>query len=209
MVGSLIYAAMATRPDIAQAVGTVSKFNSKPSEAHFTAVKRIFRYLRGTSDLTLRYQRQEDGSLVGYSDADWAGDCDDRRSTTGNVFLMAGGAISWLSKKHAIVALSRSEAEYVALSFATQEAVWLRKLLSELGDSLLPVVIKEDNQGAIAIAKNPIVHTRTKHIDIRYHYIREAVQNKEIELEYCPSEEMIANKPPPKARFKNFNMPWV
>ena len=88
MVGSLIYAAMATRPDIAQAVGTVSKFNSKPSEEHFTAVKRIFRYLRGTSDLTLRYQRQEDGSLVGYSDADWAGDCDDRRSTTGNVFLM-------------------------------------------------------------------------------------------------------------------------
>ena len=120
MVGSLLYAAMATRPDIAQSVGVISKFNSNPSEAHLTAVKRVLRYLKRTVDLALKYQKQEDESLIGYSDADWAGDCDDRHSTTGNVFLMAGGAVSWLSKKQAIVALSTSEAEYVALSSATQ-----------------------------------------------------------------------------------------
>ena len=125
MVGSLLYAAMATRPDIAHAVGVVSKFNLKPTEAHLTAVKRILRYLKGTVNLALRYQKSEDGILIGYPDADWAGDLDDRHSTTGNLFLMAGGAISWLSKKQATVARSISEAEYVALSSAAQEAVWL------------------------------------------------------------------------------------
>jgi hypothetical protein len=100
MVRSLLYAAMATRPDIAQAMGAVSKFNAKPNEAHLTAVKRILRYLKGTAHLVLKYQKLEDGSVVGYSDADWAGDSDDRHSTSGNLFLMAGGAISWLSKKH-------------------------------------------------------------------------------------------------------------
>ena len=121
IVGSLLYATIATRPDIAQAVGVVSKFNSKPNEAHLTAVKRILRYLKGTVDLALRYQQSKDGVLIGYSDADWGGDLDDRHSTTGNLFVMARGAISWLSKKQAIVALSTSEAEYVALSLAAQE----------------------------------------------------------------------------------------
>ena len=131
MVGSLLYAAIATRPDIAQAVGVVSKFSSKPNEAHLTAVKRILRYLKGTGDLALKYEKSK-GVLVGYSDADWAGDMDDRHSTSGNLFLMAGGSISWLSKKQPVVALSTSEAEYVALSVATQEAVWLRRLLADL-----------------------------------------------------------------------------
>lgn len=152
MVGSLLYAAMATRPDIAQAVGAVSKFNAKPTEAHLTAVKRILRYLKGTTHLVLKYQKLEDGSLIGFSDADWAGDSDDRHSTSGNLFLMTGGAISWLSKIQAIVALSTSEAEYVALSLATQEAVWLRSLLSDIGVSLNgPTVLMEDNQGVILL----------------------------------------------------------
>ena len=116
--------------------------------------------------------------MIGYSDADWAGDLDDRHSTTGNLFLMTGGPISWLSKKQAVVALSTSEAEYVALNSVTQEAVWLQKLLfSDLQvTSQEPTMLMEDNQGGISIAKNPIAHSRTKHIDIRYHYIREAVQ---------------------------------
>ena len=99
MVGSLLYASIATRPDIAQAVGAVSKFNSNPSEAHLTAVKQIMRYLKGTIDVVLYYKRLKDGALIGYSDADWAGDQDDRHSTTGNLFLISGGAIGWLSKK--------------------------------------------------------------------------------------------------------------
>ena len=124
-------------------------------------------------DLVLKYSK--DGkSVTGFSDADWGGDLDDRHSTTGNVFLLAGGAISWVSKKQAVVALSTSEAEYVALSLAAQEAAWLQKFLTELQITSKPIVIMEDNQGAIALARNLIAHSRTKHIDIRYHFIREA-----------------------------------
>ena len=115
--------------------------------------------------------------MTGYSDAVWAGDCDDRHSTTGNLFMMAEGPVSWLSKKQAIVALSTSEAEYVAVSAATQETVWLRRLLLDLQSPPDgPMVIMEDNQRAIA--KNPIVHFRTKHIDIRFHYVREVVKDE-------------------------------
>ena len=146
MVGSLLYAAVATRPDIAQAVGAVAKFWSKPCEAHLTAVKRIFRYLKGTAEFGLKFMKSDGGELVGYSDADWAGDVDDRHSTTGNLFLMAGGPVSWLSKKQPVVALSTTEAEYVALSMATQEAVWLRRFLSGLAPAEVakPTVIMED-----------------------------------------------------------------
>ena len=119
---------------------------------------------------------------------------------------MAGGPISWVSKKQAVIALSTSEAEYVALNLATQEVVWLRKLLTDLRVTLPgPTVLMEDNQGAIAITKNPVGHARTKHIDIRYHYIREAVQNGIVDLLYCPSEEMkadILTKPLPRQCFK-------
>ena len=205
MVGSLLYAAMATRPDIAQAVSVVSKFNANPNAAHLTAVKRIFRYLKGTVNLALKYEQSDSGALIGFSDADWAGDQDDRRSTTGNIFLLSGGAVSWLSKKQATVALSTAEAEYVALSQAAQEGTWLRRLLSDLGMEATSTVIMEDNQGAIAIAKNPVDHSRTKHIDIRYHYIRECVQNGQIELQYCPTNDMkadILTKPLTKQKFE-------
>ena len=167
MVGSLLYAAVATRPDIAQAVGAVSKFSANPTVAHLTAVKRILRYLKGTINLALRYDGLEDGTLVGYSDADWAGDTDDRHSTSGNLFMMSGGPINWISKKQSVVALSTSEARYIALSSATQEVVWIQKLLSDLKYELSkPTVIMEDNQGTISIAKNPVNHGQTKHIDI-------------------------------------------
>ena len=169
MVGSLLHAARATRPDIAQAVGVVSKFNAEPTEAHLTAVKRIFRYIKGTVHLSLQYQAKG-GKLVGYSDSDWANNLDDRHSTTGNVFMMSGGAISWISQKQATVALSTAEAEYIALGSATQEAIWLRRLLNDLHISQTkPTTIREDNQGAIAMAKYPIGHKRTKHIDIKHH----------------------------------------
>ena len=131
--------------------------------------------------------------VVGYSDADWAGDLDDCHSTTGNVFMLSGSAISWLSKKESIVALSTAEVEYVALAAATQEAVWLRRLLAELQTKALePTVIMEDNQSAIAIVHNPVAHGRFKHIDIRYHYIREAIQDI-INLCYCATNEMNAD----------------
>ena len=110
-----MYAAIATRPDISFVVGVLSKFSSKPNEAHLTAAKRVIHYLKGTVDVALKYCKTVDGALMGYSDADWAGDTDDRHSYTGNLFLMGCGAISWMSKKQATVALSITEAEYVAL----------------------------------------------------------------------------------------------
>lgn len=193
MVGSLLYAAMATRPDIAQAVSAVSKFNANLDASHLTAVKRILRYLKGRVNLALKYERSDCKALIGYSDADWAGDQDDRWSTTGNIFLLSGGAVSWLSKKQATVALSAAQAEYITLCQAAQEGIWLKRLLCDLGVESVSTVILEDNQGAIAIAKNPVNHSRTKHIDIRYHYIHECVQNGQIELQYCPTNDMKAD----------------
>ena len=136
----------------------------------------------------------DNGTLIGYADADWAGDSEDRHSTSGNLFLMAEGPISWLSKKQTTVALSTSEAEYVGVSAATQEVVWLRRLLTDIqAIPKGPTVIMEDNQGAIGIAKNPIQHARTKHIDIRYHYVREALQQGIICLSYCPTDKQLAD----------------
>ena len=188
MVRKLLYAGIATRPDRSHAVGAVSKFSSNPSEAYLTAIKRIFQHLKGTTDVTLKYKKSKNTQLIGYSDADYAGDLDDRCSTSGNIFLMCSGAVNWLSKKQPIVTLSTAEAEYVALSMATQKAVWLRKLLIDFGESQdQATVLMEDNQGAICIAKNPVEHSRTKHIDVRYHYIREALNEKIIELKYYPT----------------------
>ena len=169
-------------------------FCTNPTQSHLTAAKQILRYLKGTVYLGLSYKKCADGNLIGYSDADWAADVDDRRSTSGNVLLLAKGAVSWLSKKQATVALSTAEAEYVALSVATQEAIWLRRLLTDVGEFLEdPIVNNEDNQEAIAMAKNPVGHARTKHIDIRYRFVREAVQNGAIILKYVATGEMIAD----------------
>ena len=207
IIGSLLYAAIATRPDISQAVGALSKFNSCPTEAHLTAAKRILRYLKGTEDVGLKYQKSGK-PLFGYSDADWAGNLDDRRSTSGNVFLMANAGISWLSKKQSTVALSTAESEYIALCMAAQEAVWLKRLFADLGVvQESPICIMEDNQGAIAMTKNPVGHARTKHIDIKYHYVRECVDKGHIDLQYCPSEDMLADiftKPVPRQKFEKF-----
>ena len=205
LVGSLLYVAIATRPDISQAVGAVSKFCSSPTQAHLTAAKRILRYLKCTVDTALTYSRSPSVSLVGYSDADWAGDLDTRRSTSGTLFLMSDGAVSWTSKAQPVVALSSTEAEYIALSMATQEAAWMQKMLNDLQACVSPLKIMEDNQGAIAIAKNPIAHARTKHIDIRFHYVREAIEEGIIEIEYCPTDVMIADlltKPLSKEHFE-------
>jgi len=132
--------------------------------------------------------------VLGYSDADWAGDVDDRKSTSGYIFQIAGGPVSWRSRKQDTVALSTAEAEYVALSSAIQEGVWIRRLLSELGSSPGgPTTILEDNQSSIAMAKTPQFHGRAKHIDIKHHFVRERVNDGSIKLKYCPTNEMVAD----------------
>ena len=164
-------------------------------KTHLTALKRVLRYLKGTADHGILYQKQKSGSTcVGFSDADWAGDVSDRRSTSGYVFCMNGGVISWKSKKQDCVSLSTAEAEYVALSSAAQESVWLKKLITELGRPPSgPMTIYEDNQSAIAMCKNPQYHGRAKHIDIKHHFVREKVANKNIALEYCSTSDMAAD----------------
>lgn len=193
-VGSLLFLSMWTRPDITYAVGNVAKFCAKPSKKHWEAVKRIMRYLKGTINLGLQYEKGNSEECIGYSDADWAGDVQDRKSTSGYMFQMSGTAVSWRSKKQSCVALSTAEAEYMALASAAQEAVWLKQLVEELtSKSAKPIVVHEDNQAAIKMTKNPQFHGRAKHIAIKYHFIREQVERGTVKLEYCPTEDMLAD----------------
>jgi transposase InsO family protein len=206
-IGSLMYAMTISRPDIAFAVSTVSQFAQNPNDSHWKAVKRVFRYLRGTLDQGITFGKSDDG-LIGYSDADWAGDRTTRKSTSGYIFMMYGGPVSWSSKRQTTVALSTCEAEYIAMTQAAKEATWLRILLTELGVSKTgPVKIFVDNQGAIALAKNPEFHTRTKHIDIQYHYVRQEVENERIQLGFTDTGSMLADcltKPLPRIKLERF-----
>lgn len=194
-VGCLMYLMVATRPDLAAAVGVLSQFASDPCPTHWQALKRVLRYLQATPTHGITFSVNSRSDLVGYSDADWAGDIESRRSTSGYAFMLNGGCISWRSKRQRSVALSSTEAEYMALSEATQEAVWLKNFLCELGEHTSEDAVKiyEDNQGSIALAKNPEFHKRTKHIDIRYHFVREKVEDSQVILEYCPTQDMIAD----------------
>ena len=195
-VGSLMYLAVATRPDITFAVSNVAKFSAQPAKHHWTAVKRVMRYLRGTTEMGLVFSPQPTDECVGYSDADWGGDLDDRKSTSGYLFQVGGGAVSWRSKKQTCVALSTAEAEYIALAAAAQEALWLRQLTAEFKMSDVPLeatTIHEDNQSTISMAKNPQFHGRTKHIAIKYHFIRDLVSDGVVELKYCPTKQMVAD----------------
>lgn len=207
-VGGLLYLSTKTRPDISFAVGNAARFCSNPSRAHWTAVKRIMRYLRGTQDLGLMYCREESiFSCTGYSDADWGGSLDDSKSTSGYVFKSSGAAISWKSQKQTCVALSTAESEYVALSAASQEALWLKRLIGEItGEDTRPMELMEDNQSAICMATNPVFHGRTKHVELKYHFVRDQVTQGHIKLTYCPSERMVADiltKSLPATKFKN------
>ena len=156
---------------------------------HWKSIKHIMRYLNGVRNYGLLYDKEKVMDFIGYSDADWAGDLDDRRSTSGNLFKLSEAAVSWRSKK-SCVALSTAEAEYMALASAAQEAVWMQRLQNDLNEaSVKSTLIYEDSQSTICMAKNPQYHGRAKHIDIKFHYIREQA----IQLEYCESKNMVAD----------------
>ena len=192
IVGSLIYLSNATRPDIAFSVGVLARSMSSPSQADYNNAKHVMRYLVGSKNLVLKYNCQQ--NLVGYSDASYAEE-EDRKSVGGYLFMQAGAVISWRSAKQPIVAMSSCEAEYIALSEACKEAVWIRKLQKEIQPEIvkLPVVIFEDNQSTIKLGNNPIHSNRTKHIDVRYHKIQEWVRDKAVKLEYMSTAEMTAD----------------
>lgn len=207
IVGSLLYASMVSRPDITYAVQVLGRHLQASGPEHMIAAKRILRYLQGTKDMGLIYEGKSDskgGVLIGFSDSDWGGDIDTRRSTTGYLFTFDGNAITWGSRLQPTVALSSAESEYMAMSSAVQEAIHLRQLLKDLGfEQRESTVIFEDNQGCIALSGNPVFHKRTKHIDIRFHFIRERVASGEVEIQYISTEHQLADvltKTLPKAR---------
>ena len=202
IVGGLMFAACVTRPDIMCAASQLSQFMAKPSSKHLHAAKRVLRYLKGTSLYGITY-RPPPMKLTGYSDADWAGDINTRRSTTGYVVMLNNGAVAWKSHRQPTVALSTMEAEYMALTDATKELKWVRTLLAELeysnssssssNSNSSPIDLFSDNQSAIQLARNGASHSRAKHIDIRHHFVREAIQDKIIWVQYIPTEEMTAD----------------
>ncbi|KAL0853708.1 hypothetical protein Bca101_058860 [Brassica carinata] len=160
-----------------------------PTTTHFKAAKRILRYIKGTINFGLYYSISDDFKLVGYSDSDWGGDIDDQKSTSGFVFFIGEIAFTWMSKKQPIVTLSTSEAEYVAATSCVCHAIWLRNLLKELNlPQEKPTKIFVDNKSAIALAKNPVFHDRSKHIDT---YIRECVTNMDVQLEYVKTNDQV------------------
>jgi len=205
LVGSLRYLT-STRPDLSLSVGIISRFMEEPVQTHWKAAKRILRYIQGTVAQGLFYSRTEDCRLVGFSDSDWCGDVDDRKSTAGFVFFMGGTAFTWVSKKQPIVTLSTCEAEYVAASWCVCHAVWLRNLLSKMEMKQAEATrIFVDNKSAIELAKNPVNHERSKHIDVRFHFIREQVKEGNVELVHVASKEQAADiftKPLPTVLFE-------
>ena len=225
--GHLMHAMVYTRPDIAFALGKLSQFMSDPAERHAAGMKHLIRYLRSHADLSIVYNGNESSTirLVGYSDADYASDKTDRKSTMGQIFMLAGGPISWASRKQRSVSTSTTEAEYMALSECSRQAVWFTHLFTELGypeivsptsnqisiniseNPEVTMELKGDNNGAISLVKNRQISERSKHIDVAYHYIRELQQSKRVDVGYVPTDEMRADgltKPLAKQKFQLF-----
>lgn len=174
-VRSLMYAMVGSRPDIAHAVGLVSRYMSSPNKEHWKAVNWVLRYLRGSSNCHLTFKKSDNFDIKGYCDSDHAADLDRRRSITGYLFQVGGITVSWRSGLQHIVAISTTEAEYMALAEATKEALWLKRITCELGFPQKSVEIFCDSQSAICLAKNNVFHERTKHIQIRFHFIRDVI----------------------------------
>ncbi|PNY09558.1 hypothetical protein L195_g006112, partial [Trifolium pratense] len=184
-----------------------ARFMDRPTDMHVMAVKRIMRYLKGTLGLGILYKAgaSKDLNLIGWSDSDYAGDLDDRKSTTGFVFMLGSGAISWSSKKQPIVTLSTTEAEFVSAASCSCQGIWLRNVLSYLkvkqpGCSLIYC----DNSSSIKLSKNPIMHGRSKHIDVRYHFLRDLTKDNVIELVHCRSEDQLADILTKPLKFDSF-----
>lgn len=206
-VGSLMYLAVATRPDISYAVSSVSRHLENPNQAAVNAVKRILRYIKSSYSHGIIFSSNLKINLTCFSDADFAGNIATRKSTSGYVCIMGGGAISWASQRQRCVALSTTESEYIAASQAVKELVWLSRLQKELIPDIQKPILYMDNQSAIRLIKNPEFHNRTKHIDVRYHFIREKFESQMFELIYVKTEEQTADiltKPLARDKFSLF-----
>lgn len=193
--------------DLAYAVSVVSRFMANPGPCHWEALKWTLRYLRGAQDVGLMFKRQEDitHSLVGYVDADIAGNLDTRKSLSGYVFTLFGTAVSWKANLQSVVALSTTEAEFIAVTEAIKEATWMRGIISELGISQEQITIYRDNQSAIHLSKHQVYHERSKHIYVKLH-IRDTISKGEVKLEKISTEDNPADmftKSLPQTKFKH------
>lgn len=208
LVGALIYASRSTRPDINFAVHHAARSNTSYRSSHWKSAKRTLSYLKHTQNASLTYHNTNSEELIGYADSDWASDSSDRKSVYGYIFFLAGAPVTWKTKKQESVALSTCEAEYYAMCEAAQEATYLRNVLTFLNCKIpKPTTVYIDNKSAIALSQNPIQHTRAKHIDIRFHYNREAQQKGIVSFISISSKENIADlltKPMPTARLEEF-----
>eukprot|EP00253_Pinus_taeda_P010288 PITA_10288 len=185
---NLMYVMVSTRPDFLHAVGVLSRFMAKPGKEHWQAVKWVLRYLRGKSDHCIVFNGSE-GLFYGYVDVDYAGDLEKGISTTSYVFTLAGGAISWMSKLQETIALSTTEAEYVPASDACKEEIWLKGLLDDIGRMQEKVNVLCDNQIAIHLAIKPTYHKRTKHVDVRYHFLRHVIDGTKVAIQKVHTRE--------------------
>lgn len=194
-IGCLMFLYICTRPDIGFAVCCLAKFSEEPLVPHWVAVKRVLRYIAGTRDFGITFGIDTNAEPVGYTDSDWGGCRDSRKSTSGYIFMIAGAPVCWRSKKQTIVATSSCEAEYVASCSAAKEAVWLSRLLKDIQGHTkpLPICVFADNQGSIDSGKNQAVTQRNKHIDIQYHYVRDVVAQGKVKFVYCPTNDMAAD----------------
>ena len=193
MIGSLMYLTV-SRPDLMYVMSLVSRYMETPTEVHMMAVKRILRYIKGTSELGIHYRRGEEiEGIVAYSDSDYAGDLDDRRSTSGYVFMMGTGAVAWCSKKQAVVTLSTTEAEYISAAVCACQVIWMLRVLNHLGWEQESCKIYCDNSSTIKLFRNPIMHGRSKHIAIRYHFLRDLAKDGVVELKYCNTQNQTAD----------------
>jgi hypothetical protein len=193
-VGALNYLAITTRPDISYTVGVLARFNTNPGPAHWKAVKHLFRYLKGTMDLKLTYSPTSSNDFETFVDADHGGDKDSGKSTTGYALRVGSGVTSWSSKRQSIVALSTTEAEYVAATSAGAESIWMEQLLDELGYPMTNApTLHMDNQSALSVAKNPEHHGRMKHLDLRFFWLQEAIDTEQLQVQYLPTSDMPAD----------------
>ncbi|KAD4586296.1 hypothetical protein E3N88_23897 [Mikania micrantha] len=206
LIGSLRYL-LHTRPDLSYPVGVLSRYMEKPKISHYQAMKQVLRYVKGTSEYGLRYETGGDGRLIGYSDSSHASDLDDRKGTTGMVFYLGSNLITWVSQKQQTVALSSCEAEFMAATAAATQALWLRNLISDLlGEKPQQVVLLVDNESALSLMKNPVFHGRSKHIDTKYHFIRECVERNQICVKHVSGELQkadIMTKALPRYKFES------
>lgn len=201
MIGSLLYVT-ASRPDVMQVVGQVARFQAAPKESHIIIVKRTLRYLKGTTDYGLQYPKGNNLIIQAFTDADWVGSVDDHKSTHGATFYLGGCLISWLSKRQASISLSTTKAEYIATATCCTQVLWMKQTLQHLQVQFNePIPIFCNNNSSISISKNPIMHSKTKHIPIKYHFVREQFAEKNTNLnKFIQKNKSLISSPKPLPR---------